>query len=107
MPTKDLLYLEEVVELARAGSLSTVRHWLRTGKLASVRPGRRRLVRRSDLEEFLRRGARPASWDATMVDPRQAVLQLPADEPAPAGTTATVPAPQTPSPPTIVRRSQE
>jgi excisionase family DNA binding protein len=76
MNTDDLLYLEEVVNLTRAGSLSTVRHWLRTGKLASVRPGRRRLVRRSDLEEFLRRGALPGIWNATIVDPRQEVLPL-------------------------------
>jgi excisionase family DNA binding protein len=58
MHDDDLLLLEEVVTLTRAASVSTVRHWLRTGKLASVRPGRRRLVRRADLEAFLRRGVR-------------------------------------------------
>lgn len=46
------LLLEEVAEETRT-SLSTVRYWIATGKLASVRPGRRRLVRRADLEAFL------------------------------------------------------
>jgi excisionase family DNA binding protein len=75
MPDKEFLLLEEVVALTRAASLSTVRHWVRTGKLASVRPGRRRLVRRADLEVFLRRGSRE---DATAQsdDPRQVHLPL-------------------------------
>jgi excisionase family DNA binding protein len=51
MPSPFLL-LEEVAEETRT-PLSTVRHWIATGKLASVRPGRRRLVRRIDLEAFL------------------------------------------------------
>lgn len=33
--------------------MGTVRHWVTTGKLPSIRPGRRRLVRLSDLERFL------------------------------------------------------
>jgi excisionase family DNA binding protein len=49
----DYLLLPEVAKLARA-SVSTVRHWIVTKKLASVRPGRRRLVRRTDLDELLR-----------------------------------------------------
>jgi excisionase family DNA binding protein len=52
MMSNALLLLEEVAQEARA-TISTVRHWVSTGKLASVRPGRRRLVRRSDLEAFL------------------------------------------------------
>ena len=76
MHDDDLLFLDEVATLTRAKSLSTVRHWLRTGKLASVRPGRRRLVRRSDLEEFLQRGARSTASALTETDPRQAVLPL-------------------------------
>jgi excisionase family DNA binding protein len=48
----DLLLLEEVAQLTRA-PLSCVRFWVRTGKLASLRPGRRVLVRRSVLEQFL------------------------------------------------------
>lgn len=58
----DLLFLEEVAVVARA-KLETVRFWIKQGKLRSIRPGRRRLVRREDLEAFLagsentRRGA--------------------------------------------------
>ena len=48
----ELLLLEEVAELTRA-PLSCVRFWVRTGKLPSLRPGRRVLVRRSVLEQFL------------------------------------------------------
>jgi excisionase family DNA binding protein len=48
----ELLFLEEVAERCRA-PLSSVRHWVRTRKLPSIRPGRRRMVRRSDLERFL------------------------------------------------------
>ena len=48
----DLLYLPEVAEHCRT-PISSVRHWVRTGRLLSIRPGRRRMVRRSDLERFL------------------------------------------------------
>lgn len=48
----DLLLIEEVAEICRA-PIGTVRHWLRTHRLPSIRPGRRRLVRRVDLERFL------------------------------------------------------
>jgi excisionase family DNA binding protein len=48
----DLLILEEVAELTRA-KLETVRFWIKQGRLRSLRPGRRRLVRRQDLEAFL------------------------------------------------------
>jgi len=48
----DLLLLTEVAEMTRT-PLSCVRFWVRTGKLASLRPGRRVLVRRSVLEQFL------------------------------------------------------
>ena len=47
-----LLLLEEVAREARV-STETVRYWIRTRKLASVRPGRRRLVRRDTLDRFL------------------------------------------------------
>lgn|GEM_PF-7063782 len=44
---------------ARLGaSIHTVRHWVKTGKLASTRPGRRRLVEEHELDRFLRRNAR-------------------------------------------------
>jgi excisionase family DNA binding protein len=46
------MLVDEVAREARV-SLSSVRHWLRTGKLASVRPGRRRLIRRSDFDRFI------------------------------------------------------
>jgi excisionase family DNA binding protein len=49
------MLIGEVSQEARA-SPSTVRHWLRTGKLRSVRPGRRRLVERVEFERFLRAG---------------------------------------------------
>jgi excisionase family DNA binding protein len=49
---EDLLLIEEVADACRA-SVGTVRHWIRTNRLPSIRPGRRRLVRRADLERFL------------------------------------------------------
>jgi excisionase family DNA binding protein len=48
----DLLLLSEVAAEARV-SVSTVRHWIRVGKLRTVRPGRRRMVRREDLDALL------------------------------------------------------
>lgn len=50
----DWLVLEEVATIARV-SIETVRFWLRrpNRRLPSVRPGKRRLVRRSDLDAFL------------------------------------------------------
>lgn len=56
----ELLLLEEVARRCRA-PLSSVRHWVRVGKLSSIRPGRRRLVRRSALERFLQLQAAPSS----------------------------------------------
>ena len=56
----DLLLVGEVAHECRA-SVSTVRFWIRTGKLRSLRPGRRRLVRRGDLELFLQSTASGAS----------------------------------------------
>lgn len=50
--TNELLLLEEVAAEVRA-PLSSVRFWVATGKLRSLRPGRRRLVRRLDLDLFL------------------------------------------------------
>ncbi len=49
---REYLLVEEVAEHGRT-SVATVRKWLSTGKLKSSRPGRRRLVRRADLEAFL------------------------------------------------------
>lgn len=50
--TGNLLLLPEVATYTRA-SISTVRYWVATGKLASVKPGRRRMVLQSDLDAFI------------------------------------------------------
>jgi excisionase family DNA binding protein len=50
----DLLQLIEVARLARV-SVSSVRFWIKSGRLASIRPGKRRLVRRAEFERFLER----------------------------------------------------
>jgi excisionase family DNA binding protein len=50
-----LFTVEEVAEAARV-SVSTVRHWIVTGKLATVRPGKRRMVRGEELEKLLNGG---------------------------------------------------
>jgi excisionase family DNA binding protein len=60
----ELLLLEEVAALTRV-QVSCVRFWIRTGKLASLKPGRRVLVRRTVLEKFLA--------DAERATPRKAV----------------------------------
>lgn len=52
LDSHELLLLDEVAQICRS-NLSTVRHWIRIGSLKSIRPGRRRLVRRKDLESFL------------------------------------------------------
>ena len=64
----EYLLLEEIAAIARA-PLETVRGWIRSGRLPSVKPGRRRLVRRADLEHFLTRDIlleRRASQDGAM-----------------------------------------
>jgi excisionase family DNA binding protein len=65
MPSTYLL-LKEIAEETRT-PLSTVRHWIATGKLPSVRPGRRRLVKRADLEAFLAPRAADTKADAGAV----------------------------------------
>jgi excisionase family DNA binding protein len=52
-PCDEMLLLPEVAQATRV-SIATVRYWIRTGKLKALRPGRRCLVRRGDLEGFLR-----------------------------------------------------
>ena len=49
----EFLFVEEVAQLCRA-PVGTVRGWLRERRLPSFRLGRRRLVRREDLDHFLR-----------------------------------------------------
>lgn len=52
-PLPPLLTVSEVQRISRATSVSTVRHWLATGQLPSIKAGRRRLVRCGDLARFL------------------------------------------------------
>ena len=47
-----LLLVPEVAALARV-SVGTVRHWIATGKLPSLKPGRRVMVRLTALQQFL------------------------------------------------------
>lgn len=60
------LLLDEVAGLARV-SVDTVRFWIRAGKLASVRPGRRRMVRREVLDAFLRQDSLVTKHDVRSV----------------------------------------
>lgn len=53
-----LLLVGEVATICRT-SPETVRFWIRSGRLPSVRPGRRRLISRADLNQFLERSPRP------------------------------------------------
>jgi excisionase family DNA binding protein len=50
--TADVYQLPDIARICLA-SMSTVRHWVATGRLKSIKPGRRRLVLRADLERFL------------------------------------------------------
>ena len=47
-----LMTLDDVADYCRT-SVATVRYWIAQGRLRSLRPGRRRLVRREDLLRFL------------------------------------------------------
>ncbi|MDD9941271.1 MAG: helix-turn-helix domain-containing protein [Myxococcales bacterium] len=61
MPNREeLLLLDEVARICRV-SLNTVRFWVQQGRLPSIRPGRRRLVRRSALDAFLGESPRRTS----------------------------------------------
>ena len=48
-----LYLLSEVADRTRT-TIGTVRHWIRTGRLKTLKPGRRRLVPARELERFLR-----------------------------------------------------
>jgi excisionase family DNA binding protein len=52
MSTNDFLTIEQVAVIARVSPV-TVRRWIRSGKLACVRPGRRMLVPHRSLERLL------------------------------------------------------
>ena len=60
----DLLLIPEVAEACRA-PIGTVRHWIRTGRLASFRLGRRRMVRRESLSRFLEEAGDERGLSAT------------------------------------------
>jgi excisionase family DNA binding protein len=65
--TTDFLLVEEVAAICRA-SPETVRFWIRTGRLHSIRPARRRLIARAEVNRFLA-GKRPRrSANATKED---------------------------------------
>jgi excisionase family DNA binding protein len=59
----ELLLLDDVARRCRA-PVSTVRYWIAIGKLPSGRFGRRRVVRRDDLERFIAAGFRPTAETA-------------------------------------------
>lgn len=51
------LRVADVASISRA-TQDTVRYWIKQGRLPSVKPGRFRLVKRSDLDAFLHQNAR-------------------------------------------------
>lgn len=51
----DLLNLEEAAKELRV-SIHTMRGWSQKGRFPKVKLGRRVLIKREDLEEFVRRG---------------------------------------------------
>ena len=52
---KEWLTVENVYEeLGRTVPLDTIRSWIRTKRLPAYKPGKAYLVRREDLEKFLR-----------------------------------------------------
>ena len=54
--TDEYLTLDEVADLTRTPQ-SSVRAWIRRGKLVATRPGKRVLVSRTDLDALLRTSA--------------------------------------------------
>jgi len=54
---QNYLNLREVAQ-ELGTSIHTVRHWVKTGRLPSIRPAKYRLVEREKLREFMRRNAR-------------------------------------------------
>ena len=55
MTEKDWLTVEDIYEmLDKSVPLDTIRAWIRSKKLPAYRPGKAYLVRREDLERFLR-----------------------------------------------------
>ena len=58
---REYLLLDEVARECRA-PIASVRYWIASGRLRSIRPGRRRLVSRDELDRFL--GTVPATSPA-------------------------------------------
>jgi len=56
VPTADdWLRVEDIYEiLGRKVPMDTIRSWIRSGKLPAYKPGRTYLVKREDLEKFIR-----------------------------------------------------
>lgn len=49
---REFLLLDEVARECRA-PVASVRYWIASGRLGSIKPGRRRLVSRDELDRFL------------------------------------------------------
>lgn len=58
-----LLLVPEVAAFARV-SIGTVRYWIATGRLPSLRPGRRVMVRLAALQQFLANAERVARGES-------------------------------------------
>ncbi len=53
--TTDWLTVEDIYEeLGRRVPMDTIRSWIRTKRLPAYKPGRTYLVKREDLEKFIR-----------------------------------------------------
>ena len=52
---QQLLTLDEACTMVRTPK-GTLRYWIATGRLTAYRPGRRVLIHKSDLLDFVRRG---------------------------------------------------
>jgi excisionase family DNA binding protein len=57
---REYLLLEEVARECRA-PVASVRYWIASGRLRSIRPGRRRLVSRDELDRFLAAAPEPVA----------------------------------------------
>lgn len=77
----EYLLLDEIATALRA-PLSSVRHWISTGKLRSIRPGRRRLVRRADLDRFLAARADETTNGEKLGSPEAGTPRLPTESTA-------------------------
>ncbi len=74
-PASDWITLAEAAEIFAAANItisqSTLARWTRTGKLQSIRPGRRIFVRRAQIRSLLqprRRGVRAEDLPPTLFD---------------------------------------